>query len=52
VQRTLTVVANPTTVRVLVGTQVLASHPRSYDQGAQIEDPAHLAELTARKPHR
>jgi len=49
VQRTLMVVASPTTVRVLAGAQVLAAHPRSYDQGAQIEDPAHLAELTARK---
>ena len=49
VQCTLTVVASPTTVRVLAGAQVLATHPRSYDQGAQIEDPAHLAELTARK---
>ena len=27
----------------------MATHPRRYDQGAQIEDPAHLAELSARK---
>jgi hypothetical protein len=24
-------------------------HPRSYDKGKQVEDPAHVAELTARK---
>ncbi len=48
-QRTLTVVASPTTVRVLAAGEVIASHPRSFDQGAQIEDPAHLAQLTARK---
>ena len=49
VQRTLAVVASPSAVRVLAGAEVVATHPRSYDQGAQIEDPAHLAELTARK---
>jgi transposase len=49
VQRTLTVVASPATVRVLDGGEVVATHPRRYDQGAQIEDPAHLAELSARK---
>ena len=49
VQRTLTVVANPEQVRVLDGTHLLASHPRSYDRGAQIELPVHLADLLARK---
>jgi transposase len=49
VQRTLTVVASPTEVRVLDGASVIASHPRSYDQGEQVEDEAHVAELTARK---
>lgn len=49
VQRLVTVVASPQQVRVLDGTAVIASHPRSYDQGAQIEDEAHLAELAARK---
>jgi hypothetical protein len=49
VQRTLTVVASPTEVRVLDGAAVIASHPRSYDQGKQVEDEAHIAELTALK---
>jgi hypothetical protein len=49
VQRLVTVVASPQQVRVLDGATVLACHPRSYDQGAQIEDEAHLAELVARK---
>jgi hypothetical protein len=49
VQRTLTVVASPTTVRILDGAEVIAEHPRSYDQGAQIEDAAHIAGLVAHK---
>jgi hypothetical protein len=49
VRRTLTVVASPTEVRVLDGTEVIAVHARSYDKGQQVEDPAHIAELTARK---
>ena len=49
VQRTLTVVASPTEVRVLDGAAVIAAHARSYDKGEQVEDPAHIAELTAQK---
>jgi hypothetical protein len=49
VQRLVTVVASPEQVRVLDGATVLACHPRRYDQGAQIEDEAHVAELTARQ---
>ena len=49
VRRTLTLVATPSEVRILDGAEVLATHPRSYDKGAQIEDQAHIAELTARK---
>jgi transposase len=49
VGRTLAVVASPTEVRVLDGAAVIAAHPRSYDQGEQVEDEAHVAELTARK---
>lgn len=49
VQRLVTVVASPEQVRVLDGATVLACHPRSYDKGAQIEDEAHVAELTVRK---
>jgi len=36
-------------VRVLDGATVLATHPRSYDKGQQIEDPAHIEALAARK---
>lgn len=49
VLRLLTVMASPQEVRILDGATVIACHPRSYDRGAQIEDPSHLAELVARK---
>lgn len=45
VQRLLTVLADPETVRIVDGAEVLACHRRSYDKGAQIEDPAHLQAL-------
>jgi len=49
VHRVLTVLASPQQVRVLDGEAVIATHPRCYDKGAQIEDPAHIAALTAVK---
>ncbi len=49
VRRTLTVLAGPTEVRVLDAAEVVARHRRSYDAGARIEDPAHLAVLVAAK---
>ena len=49
VRRTLEVVASPTQVRVLEGATVLATHPRSYDKGQQIEDPRHIEALVERK---
>jgi hypothetical protein len=49
VRKTLTVVADPQRVRILEGHEVVASHPRSYDKGAQIEDAAHIAKLVERK---
>ena len=49
VQRTLTVLADPHEVRVTEGQQVLARHQRSYDKGAQIEDPAHIEGLVREK---
>jgi transposase len=49
VRKTLTVVADPERVRILDDREVVASHPRSYDKGAQIENPAHVAELIERK---
>ena len=49
VQRTLSVLADPERVRICDGPAVLASHVRSYDRGAQIEDPAHLEALLDHK---
>ncbi len=47
--KSLTVSATPEQVRILDGIDVVAQHTRSYDKGGQIEDPSHIAELTARK---
>jgi len=49
VRRGLTMLADPDRVRVLEGLQVLACHVRSYDRGAQIEDPAHIQRLLEQK---
>ena len=49
VQRNLTVLADPHELRIVDGVHVLACHPRSYDKGAQIEDPAHIQALVERK---
>jgi transposase len=45
VQRTLTVLADTDRLRIVDGQEVIASHPRSHDKGAQIEDPAHVQAL-------
>jgi len=47
--RTLVVLATLDTVRILDGPEVIATHPRSFDRGAQIEDPSHLEALVAHK---
>ena len=49
VRRTLTVLATAKVVRIVDGDEVVAEHPRSFDRRQQIEDPVHLAALTARK---
>lgn len=49
VRRTLTVIADTERVRILDGITIIASHARSYDRGAQIEDPAHLQTLVDHK---
>ena len=49
VRRTLTVSATLESVRILDGTTILASHPRSFDRGQQIEVAAHLEDLVAHK---
>ena len=48
-RRTLVVVADPATVRVLDGAEVVATHTRSYSRGEQIEEPKHIAALVAAK---
>ncbi|MBP7621617.1 MAG: IS21 family transposase [Gemmatimonadales bacterium] len=49
VRRTLTVLADTERVRIADGATVVASHPRSYDRGEQIEDPAHIEHLVEHK---
>jgi hypothetical protein len=49
VRRTLTVQADPDWVRILDGESVIATHPRSYDRGQQIEVPAHIEALVRHK---
>jgi hypothetical protein len=51
VLRTVTIRATPTRVRIVDGTAVLADHPRSYDRGAQVEDPTHIEALVDEKRH-
>ncbi|HEV3060011.1 MAG TPA: IS21 family transposase [Vicinamibacterales bacterium] len=47
-QQPLTLIATPTTVRLIVGTdEELASHARSYDTGQTIEQEDHIAGLIA-----
>ena len=49
VQRSLSVLASLATVRLFDGARLIASHPRSFDRGAQVEDPTHVAALVAEK---
>jgi transposase len=49
VARPLVVHATQDRVRIMDGTQAVAEHARSWDQGQQVEDPAHLRALTERK---
>jgi transposase len=51
VQQTVAVLADLAQVRILSGQAVVATHGRSFDKGAQIEDPAHIATLTESKHH-
>lgn len=48
-QRTLIVLADIDTVRIVDGNEVIASHPRSWDRGQQLEVPEHLERLVAEK---
>ena len=47
VRRPLMLLASPTTVRVLAGTEAIARHDRSYDTGQVIEQAWHIAGLVA-----
>jgi transposase len=49
VNRTLTLLASVDTLRIVDGPDLIATHPRSFERGAQIEDPAHVAALVADK---
>jgi len=49
VRRPLTVLADLDHVRIVDGSQVLVRHRRSYDKGAQIEEPTHIEALTQHK---
>jgi len=49
VRRTLEVRATETRVRILAGTEVIATHPRSWSKGEQIEDPGHIEGLVQYK---
>ncbi len=49
VGRTLTVAAGRRRLRVIDGDEVVATHRRSFDKGAQIEDPRHIDALIKRK---
>lgn len=49
VRRTLVVVASLDTVRVLDGATVVATHPRTWDRGKQVEDPQHITDLIVEK---
>lgn len=48
-RRTLVVVADLDSVRILDGKDIIATHARSWDRGQQIESPEHLERLTAEK---
>lgn len=49
VRQSLTVLADTGQVRILNGSQVVASHVRSYDKGQQIEIAKHVQDLVQRK---
>jgi hypothetical protein len=51
VEHELTVLASPTRVRVLNGSEVVAEHARSYSKGEQIEDERHIRDLVRLKRH-
>jgi len=49
VHRTLGLAASEDVVRILEGTEVICEHPRSWDKGACVENPAHVEALMEAK---
>lgn len=49
VRREITLLADPHRVRIVDGSQLLACHPRSFDKGETVEDPAHIQALADEK---
>ena len=49
VRRTLSVLATLDSVRIFDGIELIATHARSFDRGAQIEEPSHVQALVAHK---
>jgi len=49
VRSTVTVVASPTTIKIISGKETIATHRRSYDRQQQFEDLSHTALLRKRK---
>ena len=49
VRRTLVVLAEQERVRIVDGAHVVATHPRSWDRGSQVEAPEHLDGLVRAK---
>ena len=49
VRQPLSLIASESTVRIVDGTSEIARHPRTYDRGRVVEDPAHLAALAREK---
>ena len=48
-RKSLLVVASPAEVRVMDSGECIATHPRCYDKGKQIEDPTHIEGLKKQK---
>jgi transposase len=49
VRRSLLAIASLDTVRFLDGAKVIATHPRSWDRGRQVEDASHVSALVETK---
>jgi hypothetical protein len=48
--RTVEVLSEPRRIRIAVDGDIVATHARSYDRHATIEDPAHVRDIKAAKP--